>query len=641
MIRMRLHTVLLLLILPLWLLLAAALYGVGLHHTRDFLQQKMASHAQDGATALALRIAPDLAANDAVAVANAVDALFDSGYYREITLLRADGQVLLTRTHPLRVQGVPDWFVRRLPVAAPIAQAEASAGWRRLAQVRVQSHPGHAHAQLWATARDSLVWGGGILLVLMPLLVLLIARALRPVRDMEALALAVAHGRFPRLARQPWVRDLGRIAAALDHMSAAVAGMLAEQSAQVERLRAELLTDAATGLANRAYFEAELAHAAGAGACGVLLVQLDGLAQYNAQHGRAAGDRLVLALARALQAAPAPHGARLARLAGAQFAVLAPEPDADRLMSLAQAQMEALQALLRHHQAQPPCRVHAGVACLGGCAPGELLAAADAALRDAARGPSGSVRLAPGAAPGRTALRQRLAEAVADDRLGLAWQPLRRCADAAEVHVEAFARLPGGDGEALGAGAFVSLAEDAELAGRLDRLVIAHAWRAAGQRPGAVTVNVSGASLAQADFVAWLGAHVTPPARLGLEYTPGGDHHQAAALAALHGLKAQGFVIILDRCAPDRHTLEQIAALRPHWIKLEGGLCRYAETHAAVGALLATLVGYAHGLGVQVAATGVETEAQARSLCALGCDAVQGWVHDADLHGHDTVTHAH
>jgi len=625
-----------LLILPLFILLGAALYGVGLHHNRGFLQDQMASHAQDGATALALRLGPYLVANDQAAVANALDALFDSGYYQEIVLTRPDGSVILSRSAQARLGQVPPWFVGLLPMTAPVADAEAGGGWRPLARVRVVSHPGQAYAQLWATARDTLMWTGVFALAVSVLLMMAIARGLRPLKEMETLALQVAQGRFTRLSRRSRVRELGHIAAALDHMSESVERMLQEKSRLVERLRADLLADPATGLANRAYFESTLAHASrpGAGYCGVVLVQVSGLAEWNAHQGRAAGDQLIAAVARALSGELGAQGVLAARLEGAQFGLVSESCDPESLYPMAERLARAVDGALAQLQSQPPCAVHVGLTCETGSDRAELLANADAALRDALQGPSGSVRQAIVQAPGRESLRRQLVAAVEAERLGLAWQSVVSCKDHSVVHTEAFARLEGPEGGVLPAGVFIGLAEAAGWVTRLDRLVIERVWQAAARTPGSIqAVNVSGASLAQPDFVPWLSGMVTTPAVLCLEYTLGRGGPDPVALHSLAALKALGFPVVLDRCLPSTRTLEQMAALVPDWIKVEGGVCRHAETHPGTRILLAALCEYAHGLGIRVAATGVETPALARVLCELGMDALQGWVNEGMSNG--------
>lgn len=99
---MSLKTLLVLLLGLLFLLLGLALFATGLANTHGFLQRQLHAHAQETATTLALELSPALASNDTAAVANAVDALYDSGYYRRIAVIRPNGESVVERELPLK-----------------------------------------------------------------------------------------------------------------------------------------------------------------------------------------------------------------------------------------------------------------------------------------------------------------------------------------------------------------------------------------------------------------------------------------------------------------------------------------------------------------------------------------------------------
>ena len=121
---------------------------INVHDTRVYLSQQLESHAQDTATSLGLTLSQHLAGGDVVHAESYVDAVFDRGYYRQIVVEGLDGQHLVDRVVPVRVDGVPDWFVRLLPLTTPRASAAVQAGWNQLGQVVVISHPGYAYQKL-------------------------------------------------------------------------------------------------------------------------------------------------------------------------------------------------------------------------------------------------------------------------------------------------------------------------------------------------------------------------------------------------------------------------------------------------------------------------------------------------------------
>ncbi|WP_324274799.1 GGDEF domain-containing protein [Blastococcus brunescens] len=104
-------------------------------------------------------------------------------------------------------------------------------------------------------------------------------------------------------------------------------------------------TDPLTGVANRrVVFEVlqeHLAAARGRG-CGLLFCDVDRFKQVNDEHGHAAGDQLLVALAGRLGELAGP-GDVVARLGGDEFVLLSPGSDQDSLTSLA----ERLDACMR------------------------------------------------------------------------------------------------------------------------------------------------------------------------------------------------------------------------------------------------------------------------------------------------------
>src|SRR5215211_8489241 len=160
---------------------------------------------------------------------------------------------------------------------------------------------------------------------------------------------------------------------------------------QMRRLLSELArvarTDPLTGLANRRELEdrfvAETERATRGGRpLSILVLDLDWFKEFNDRFGHRSGDRALVVLAEALRRATRTSD-MVARLGGQEFAVLAPETDEADAFMLA----ERLRAEVRAAFARQPEKltVSCGVASfpVHGIAPGELMHAADRALREA------------------------------------------------------------------------------------------------------------------------------------------------------------------------------------------------------------------------------------------------------------------
>ena len=75
--------------------------------TRDYLQQQLASHAQDAATALSLPLAQSMGRDDMVLVELNVASVFDRGFFKRVVVTDAKGKVLVERELPDKVAEVP------------------------------------------------------------------------------------------------------------------------------------------------------------------------------------------------------------------------------------------------------------------------------------------------------------------------------------------------------------------------------------------------------------------------------------------------------------------------------------------------------------------------------------------------------
>lgn len=166
---------------------------------------------------------------------------------------------------------------------------------------------------------------------------------------------------------------------------AAANRQLTEQS---ERLYRTSITDALTGVHNRAHGMARLQEwltpgAERSGCPAVLLFDVDHFKAINDRHGHPVGDQVLVAVAHALQAA-LPEGAELSRIGGEEFMVLL----ADSPQQPAIAVAEALRRCV-HEICVEACGQRIGVSVSGGlcraahlsrCSPQRAYAAADAAL---------------------------------------------------------------------------------------------------------------------------------------------------------------------------------------------------------------------------------------------------------------------
>jgi EAL domain-containing protein (putative c-di-GMP-specific phosphodiesterase class I) len=276
--------------------------------------------------------------------------------------------------------------------------------------------------------------------------------------------------------------------------------------------------------------------------------------------------------------------------------------------------------------------------------PGAALQAADAALVRAKRDRRGGIGMADAGEADRrgraAAIRRQLRAEAGLDGLAIAFQPVLRCAGpeaGRPLALEAFARWshptlgPVPPDQLL---SLVGVEEAVRFAAAARRLALAEfaALRRAGGATGRLALNLSAIEVLRPELAPQIAEDVAAaglgPGDLALEVTEAVLAHRVSdrALERLAGLRAQGAQLWLDDFGTGHADLAQLLRLPLDAVKLDRRFVQALGTEARADALVRAMVALAQGLGLMVIAEAVETEAQAATLRALGCDAMQGYL---------------
>jgi diguanylate cyclase (GGDEF)-like protein len=633
-----------LLILSLVVVLFVGAFSVSLMTTRDYLESQLASHAQDAATSLGLSATTHVAEGDRAMVTTQVNAMFHRGDYLWIRLEDLDGEAWVERRAADRADGVPGWFADAFRLVPPEGTAAMMSGWHQVGRVRVVSHPGLAYQKLWDTARRTLLLfllaaGVGLVFALVGLRVLL-----RPLKAIERQAEAICNREFVTSERRPSTPELRRVVDAMDRLSGKVGRLLTESAAVAERLRREAYQDPLTGLANRRQFMDVLEHRIGDpeqfASGGLILAELHDFKAFNQAQGYASGDRLLVEAARCLSRSVAnlPR-VTVARLAGADFALLLEGADEAQLAETAAGVSEALAALYNRFDLPSTDVAHVGAVPYRGQDAGELLAEADLALREAQReganawvlqadGQGGSPRSA-------SAWRTLIEQAVRDRGFTLVRQPVVGRESGERLHDEVFLRLvdPARPDVMLPAAVVMPMAESVGLAPVVDRTVVEYVPELLSGAPGdgRFAINLSPASLQDRDFVDWLVDFVGGRSGLGyrliLEWPEYGVSSNVEPLAGLIArLAPLGVEFSLDHFGKGFTSFGYLQRLPVDYLKIDGSFIRRLHQHDDNRFFIKTITDIAHGLDVRVIAESVESEAVWVQLQELGVDGGRGFL---------------
>jgi diguanylate cyclase (GGDEF)-like protein len=616
-------------------------FMVSLESSRTQYVNQLRSHAQDGATALAVSLTPNI--DDPAMVELLVSSLFDSGYYASIRVVDlSDDKVIVERSGMPTVNNVPQWFIKLIGLEAAGGDAIVSRGWEQAARVEVVSHPMFALAKLWQSALGSLGWlllCGAVSAVLGALL---LRRQLKPLDYMVKQSHAIARREFLSLPDLPRTPELRRVVQAMNQMVEKLKALFQEQAERSERLRIESYQDNLTGLANRRYFEMQLnarvSNTEQASSGYLLLLRVNDLAGLNQRLGGQRTDELLKAVGLQLsrECAKYPETQNLVtRIRGGEFAVLAPGLVREEALQLARSLDSALASL----HATGATDV-APVASIGLApfthddSPQAVLGLADQALAQAeSQTDTHWVCLDRSALAGvgddHHTWHTLLDQALTQRRFKLYFQPVVASQDTQLVlHHKVLTRLIDDRGQSIPAGSFLPWLQRFGWVARLDRLVLERVLEQMGDHEESLALNLSSATLedpkALNALFETLRSHSDLGSRLTLEIGEEQLPEQAMLENLTRRLRELGFSLSLQHFGGRFSIIGNLARLGLAYLKIDGSYIRAIDQESDKRLFIEAVQRAAHSIDLPLIAERVETEGELTVIREMGVYGVQG-----------------
>jgi len=406
--------------------------------------------------------------------------------------------------------------------------------------------------------------------------------------------------------------------------------------------------DSLTGLVNRRRFRAELdqyvsfaARYGGRGA--VMVIDIDGLKEVNDRAGHQAGDTLIRRVSEVMRERVRATDI-VARLSGDEFAVLMPQTDTAGALQLGEDLRAQVAEGMPLNTEIDGATISVGIAMFGG--QGEVgaesvLVAADQAMYEAKREGRNRITLfhAPGEDGGTPARPQttsaRIRDALTQNRLRLATQPIRSLASGGIERYELLLRMTGEGGELLPAADFIEVAERSGMVQELDRWVVTQALELIGERekagaPVSLHMNISGASVTDLSVLEFIERRLdegeADPARCTFEITQTArveDYDTAAGFA--DRLTEFGCEVAIDDYGAGFGPFAYLQKVPFDVIKIDGTFIRDLPRNDADQLTVKAIVEIARGLGKRTIAEFVEDEDTRALLQEYGVDMAQGF----------------
>ncbi|MAD16324.1 MAG: GGDEF domain-containing protein [Alteromonadaceae bacterium] len=627
---------------------------INTNNTRDFVDQQLASHAQDTATSLGLSIAPYVSVpEDLPVVDTMMNAIFDRGFYQSMVLRDTNQNILIEKHNPNAVEGVPKWFRELLPLTPPESVTDVNDGWTMAGTLTVQSHPGFGYQQLWQNAVQAFWMILAVFIGALALLYALVKMITTPLLAVVKQADAISKQQFEQIDAIPRTPELKRIVLAVNRMSAQLAKLFTQLSSQAERYRDFAYQDALTGVANRRAFELAfeqlLADSEQHSQGYLLLIRLTSLNEVNSSLGYQAGDEYVALVSQELQNALVQHdlNGTLFRVSGADFVVLLEDTAQQPSVNFAQSIISQLNAIEKSEYRLGTAHVGVGSFSFGDTRT-DVLERADNALSGASVSTDRwQLAQQEDLHHSNTEWRAQLNTILQQNHADFVAQPIQN-KQGETLYAEWFARFSSGaaipanssghiqadsNNKAQGylpMGQLVPASVRLNYAQKLDELLIASALAQLSNQQHAIGLNVSRLSLSQSSFHQWL-INALPQdsaacAKLVLEIPERALVNGTQDLVLfIQQLKSRGVRITVERFGAQLAAITHLRKIRPDYLKLDGRYVRNIHNEPDNQLFVQSLVNIAHGLNIQVIAEMVESEAEAKCLTDLFVDHLQGY----------------
>ena len=627
---MSLSKQLLVLLTLIFLIVFSVNFIMSMNNIRSYLQGESEVHVQDTATSLGLSLSPHMADETDPILRTMMNAIFDTGYYKEMRLLDVDGKELVRLSNPDDVRGVPDWLINLLPIKTATAVSEITTGWNIAGSLYVTSNPGYGYLKLYEQFKSTLQFSLLILLAAILLLLLVLRMILRPLQAITRQADDISAGKFTVIENLPWTREVRSVAKSMNSMSTKIGKTIHHLNSRLDKLNDKLNRDPLTQLLNQPTFNVDMKQALSSGESGyVIYIKLDELSAIIKHHGKQAVDDLLKSFASQLQQLPFPN-IRCYRWYGSEFAVVQTGGNLADINELAGQIQKVASRLGEHYNHQD--LLHMGIVSFGRSSEFErLLPALVEACKQALLIGENAYFIKENTLSSmtdvdwRTTIEQVIAQDTAVITFTNAAYHYHDNLQPQLVMREAFTEIRDDDGQLLPVGTFFSMAEAFGLAITLDQHIVQKVLKQIAQeaKPAPVMINLSLTAIGSVAFHQWLAKVISQsaiePAQLVFGVTAYAAAKDLDAYTRFSRFVRQlGAGSLLKRYSSDVIPVDMLKDLQIDYIRLSRDLTTDIRSNTHKPDLLDIIQEIARLIEVRVLAESVHDDADFQWLQQAG-----------------------
>lgn len=620
------------------LLLMLVAFKINLDCTRRLTISQLSYSTKNIADLTALALGPQLSGK--AQLESKINWIFDSGNYKEVTLIRLDGSVVYQRQSAVGMDTIPFIFKGFTTIDPPAAEAEVFDEGGRFGMLRIKLHPDPFYAELWTVFKQLCLLFLFAGLVVVSGGYLISSVYLKTLNRIKTQAEGISKNDYIINKNIPETPELRAAALAMNTMVQSVQSNFNRQLEDIKHFQQLQFFDGITGLHNRKFLIKQLRHFLDSDtekAYGhFFLVGIMGMEKNNISIGhpdiRAFYKRLADSLAQTVSVV---ENAVTARLSQQEFGVILPDCNTEKATAVARTAVSVLQTVIDNKLEF--CGL---VKLRGGLAAynyrddaGSVLSKTDYALSAAKSDPGGTFEIFNDendqVVMGKYEWQTMLHSALTNERFILFSQPV--VFHNGELHREIYINFADSDGKVYKAGYFMPMAISLGLAGRIDKYVFERAVQHLKNMPArTLAVNITNAFCKDRLAGVWLRQFLTANQSVcGQLYVEIHDNNLTQYpdlyfdLAKM--LKRMGVGVGLDQFSLNDTSLNLLKEIKPAYVKIEKDYFQDIEnSHGNTETALNSLISLTDNLDTKLIVTKIEDEKMYRALLSKRVKYFQG-----------------
>lgn len=626
-----------LLITLLLLATLAIVIKINFEDARQFTANQLYNNSKNTANVLALSLSPKM--TDIALVETTINAMFDGGYFEEISLVGSNGNIIYKRHQPVKLDNVPKFFINLVKLEPPIAKAQIINGWSLFGELKVKGHTGDSYFKLWVMFKEFclvFLFLGGISIFTAHLILKYILKSLV---NIQKQAEAITRNEFIINPDTPKAPELNKVVIAMNAMVEKVKTIFERQLRQIQEYNNFNFKDPDTELYNRKYmvdqFSSYICNENQTSMGRFILIKISGLKDFSISLNNSEIMPFFHKLKDIFENSTSGiENSIETRMKSNEFSIVLPGADDDLAITTAKTILGEIKKLMAANLDNPDSiKIFIGITTYNYKDKiQEILSKADYALSVAESGEDDAIEVYKENSShnvlGKFEWKKIIEEAIANNRFKMTAQPVM--ADNEELHKEIYIGLVDKNGERFNAGYFMPMVISLGMADKLDKYVLeSSAKHIMTSQNEIFAVNITSEFCKDRMAFLWLRKFLSTNRQLRknlfFEFQETTIVKLTEITKDISGLlKGMGYRFGIDHFTMQEEALNLISEIRPDYIKIEASNIIDEQNQASKDIALNALITITDSLGIKLIATRIENMEEKEILKNKGIKFFQG-----------------